>query len=254
LGREFTVDEARGAAPLAAIITYPVWQTQFHQAADVLGQPVLLNGHPATVVGVTPPRFHGTTFAPNLEICVPIVTYSRLRGTESQLTDPAVRGIGIIGRLASGASLAAAQREIESLDPDTDEGHRPLLAPYTATAFGPNSGPRARMFMAILMAVALLTLLVVCANVANLLLARSVARQREIALRLSLGAPRMRILRTLLAEGLVLSLAATVAAFAFAAWATRAVVALAPPLESGGQFDVDLAPDWRVGPMRSCWR
>jgi predicted permease len=247
LGREFTVDEARGAAPLAVIVTDAVWQNQFHRTPGVLGQSVLLNGIPATVIGVTPPRFHGASFAPNLEICVPIVTYSRLRGTESQLTGATVRGVGIIGRLAPGSSLAASQSEIESLDPNTDEGHRPLLAPYTATAFGPNSGPQARMFMAILMAVALLTLLVVCANVANLLLARSVARQREIALRLSLGAPRSRILRTLLAEGLVLSLAATVAAYAFAAWATRAVVALAPPMESGARFDVDLTPDWRVG-------
>jgi predicted permease len=247
LGREFTVDEARGTGPLAAIITYPVWQTQFHQAADVLGQSVLLNGHPATIVGVTPPRFHGTTFAPNLEICVPIVTYSRLRGTESQLTDPMRRGIGIIGRLAPGASLAAAQREIENLYAGPEEGQRALLAPYTATAFGPNSGPQARMFMAILMAVAILTLLVVCANVANLLLARSVSRQREVALRLSLGAPRIRILRTLLAEGLVLSLAATVAALLFATWVTHAVIALMPAMESGARFDVDLTPDWRVG-------
>jgi len=240
LGREFTKDEARGTAPLAAIITYPVWQTQFHQAANILGQSVLLNGLPATIVGVTPPHFHGSSFAPNLEICVPVVTYSRLRGTESRLTDPTVHGVGIIGRLAPGASLQAAQKEIDDLNPAFEESQKALLTPYTATAFGPNSGPQARMFMAILMAVALLTLLVVCANVANLLLARSVSRQREIALRLSLGAPRMRILRTLLAEGLVLSLAATVAAMLLAMWATRAVVALIG-------FDVDLTPDWRVG-------
>jgi predicted permease len=229
LGREFTPDEARGAAPLAVIVTDAVWQAQFHRAAGVLGQSVLLNGLPATIVGVAPPRFHGTSFAPNLEICVPVVTYSHLRGTESQLTDPTVLGVEIIGRLAPGASLAAARREFAG---------RALLAPYTATAFGPNSGPQARRFMTILMAVALLTLLVVCANVANLLLARSETRRREIALRLALGAPRSRIVRTLLAEGLMLSLAATLAAFAFAAWATRAV---------GARFGVDLAPDWRVG-------
>jgi predicted permease len=233
MGREFTVDEARGAAPLPVIITDAVWQTQFHRASDVLGQSVLLNGLPATIVGVAPPHFHGASFAPNLEICVPIVPYSRLRGTESQLTDPTVNGVGILGRLAPGASLAAAQRELGPIS-------NALLAPYTATAFGPNSGPQARLFMTILMAVALLTLLVVCANVANLLLARSVARQREIGLRLALGAPFSRILRTLLAEGMVLSLAATAAALAFAMWATRAVIALIG-------FDVDLTPDWRVG-------
>jgi predicted permease len=254
LGREFTADEARGAAPLAAIITDQVWQTHFHRAPNVLGQSVLLNGLPATIVGVTPPRFHGTSFVPNQEISVPVIPYMRLRGTEMRLADPAARGVGIIGRLAPGASLEGAQRELDGIStmlqeafPEAEKSKRAILAPYTATAFGPNSGPQARMFMAILMAVAILTLLVVCANVANLLLARSVARQREVALRLSLGAPRSRILRTLLAEGLMLSLAATVAAFGFAAWVTRAVVVLLPPMESGARFDVDLSPDWRVG-------
>ena len=253
LGREFTPEEARGAASLAAIVTYPVWQAQFHQAPDILGRSVLLNGLPATIVGVAPPRFHGTTFIPNLEICVPIVSYSRLHGTGSSLTDPISRGVSILGRLAPGASMAAAQREFEDFSkmlqaafPDVWQSRRILLAPYTATAFGPNSGPQVRLFMTILMTVALVTLLVICANVANLLLARAVTREREMALRLSLGAPRLRILRTLLAEGLVLSLAATAAAWGFASWVSRALVVLLPPLESGARFDVDLAPDWRV--------
>jgi predicted permease len=254
LGREFTAEEARGAAPLVAVIASHVWQNQFHQRADILGQSVLLNGLPATVVGVMPPRFHGTTFAPNLEIAVPIVTYMRSRGTEENLADPEVRGIGIIGRLAPNASVEAAQREFDDLAtllqsafPDAEKSKKSILAPYTATAFGPNSGPQRRMFFNLLMVLALLTLLVVCANVANLLLARSVAREREIALRLSLGAPRSRILRTLLAEGLLLSVVAAAAALAFAAWATHAITALFPPLASGARFDVDLAPDWRVG-------
>jgi predicted permease len=252
-GREFTADEARGAAPLPAIIGYHVWQNQFHEARDILGQSVLLNGLPATIVGVMPPGFHGTTFAPNQEICLPVVPYMRLTGKEPQLAAPVERGVGIIGRLAPGATIEAAQREfddlaalLQSVFPDAENSKKAVLAPYTATAFGPNSGPRARMFMAILLGVAILTLLVVCANVANLLLARSVARQREVALRLSLGAPRSRILRTLLAEGLMLSLIATAAAFAFAAWSTHAVVALFPAMESGARFDVDLTPDWRV--------
>ena len=237
-GREFTVAEARGAAPLPAIITDAVWREQFHQSDDVLGQSVLLNGVPATIVGVTPPGFHGTSFAPNLQICVPVVAYSRLRGKEAQLIDPKVLGVGILGRLAPHASIETAQKEFDNLWADED-GRRALLAPYTATAFGPNSGPQARRFMTILMAAALLTLLVVCGNVANLLLARSVARRREIAIRLSLGAPLSRIVRSLLAEGMVLSLAATAAALLFAEWATRAVVALIG-------FDVDLTPDRRV--------
>jgi predicted permease len=253
LGREFTADEARGAAPLPAIIGDQAWRNQFHHRADILGQSVLLNGVPATIVGVSPPRFHGFTFAPNQEICVPMVPYMRLRGTEEKLADPTARGIGMIGRLAPHATLEAAQREfndfailLQAAFPDAEASKKSILAPYTATAFGPNSGPQRRIFFAILMGVAILTLTVVCANVANLLLARSIARQREVALRLSLGAPRSRILRSLLAEGMLLAVLATAAALAFAMWSTHAVIALFPPLESGAQMDVDLTPDWRV--------
>ena len=119
-GREFTVDEARGAAPLPAIITDAVWREQFHQSDDVLGQSVLLNGVPATIVGVTPPGFHGTSFAPNLQICVPVVSYSRLRGTESQLIDAKILGVGILGRLAPHASIETAQKEFDNLWADED--------------------------------------------------------------------------------------------------------------------------------------
>src|SRR6201999_3109045 len=97
-----------------------------------------------------------TSFAPNLQICVPIVAYSRLRGIESQLSDPKVLGVGILGRLAPHASLERAQKEFDNLWAEAD-GRRALLAPYTATAFGPSSGPQARRFMTILMTAALLT-------------------------------------------------------------------------------------------------
>src|ERR1035438_8324222 len=86
MGRPFTEDEARGAAPLAAIITYSIWQSQFQSAPNALGQTVKLNGYAATIVGVAPPHFHGTSFAPNLEICVPLVAYARLQG-DSWLQD-----------------------------------------------------------------------------------------------------------------------------------------------------------------------
>ncbi|MBZ5723607.1 MAG: ABC transporter permease [Acidobacteriia bacterium] len=252
MGREFTAEESRGAAPLAAIVAWPVWQTQFQAAPGVLGQTVMLNGYAATIVGVAPPHFHGTRFVPNLEICVPLIAYARLEGVAG-LQQQLGRGIEMIGRLAGGASLTSAQAEFDTLSqrlqvalPESERGKRAVLAPYTATAFGPNSGRQARLFLGIVMAVTLLTLLIVCANVANLMLARSIARQREIAVRLSMGASRARLLRMLLAEGLVLSLTAAGVAWLFASWATRALVKLLPPLESGARFDLDLTPDWRV--------
>ena len=121
-----------------------------------------------------------------------------------------------------------------------------VLAPYAATRFGPVSGAQNRLFMAILMGVALLTLVIVCANVANLMLSRALVRQREMAVRQSIGASRGRILRILIAEGLALSLPAAAVGMAFAWWACGAISKLAPPLESGARFVPDFDPDWRV--------
>ena len=252
-GRAFTEEESRTAGPLTAIITDAVWRTQFQAAPDILGQTVLLNGQAATIVGVAPPHFHGTTFAPNLEICVPLLASARRMASAAEIAGRFGQGIGMIGRLAPGMSLPSAQADfdhlsplLESVVPGVPHGKRILLAPYSATAFGPNSGPQARLFMAIVMGVTLLTLVIVCANVANLMLARAITRQREIALRLAIGASASRLLRMLFAEGLALSLTAAAAAWLFASWATRFLVTLIPPLESGARFDIDLTPDWRV--------
>jgi predicted permease len=252
-GREFSIEEARGAAPLAAIIAYHVWQNQFHGAEDVIGQPMTLNGHTATVVGVGPPQFAGTSFAPQLEVCVPLEGYARIARMEPEFTNRGASRLFLMGRLAPGSSVAEARAEFAAISarlaeeyPDSNKDRTLLLEPYSATRFGPVSGPQNRLFMAILMGVALLTLLIVCANVANLMLSRAVARQREMAVRQSIGASRQRIVRILLAEGLVLSLAAAGAALVFAAWACSAIGKFAPPLESGGRFVPDFAPDWRV--------
>lgn len=250
-GREFTAEEASGMAPPAAIIAWHVWQNQFEGADDVIGQSVTLNGRPVTVVGVTERKFHGVRFAPDFEIGVPLTLYSERRGMAFQ--DRAERGVQIVGQLAPGVSLSEAQAEFDTFArriaeayPAIARGRRIVLEPYSATAFGIFQGGQARFFMAILTVVALLTLLIVCANVANLMLARAAMRQREMAVRQSIGASRARILRIQLAEGFVLSLAAWAAACLFAEWACGAIVKFVPPLESGARLAPDLAPDWRV--------
>ncbi|MGO9262037.1 MAG: FtsX-like permease family protein [Bryobacteraceae bacterium] len=106
--------------------------------------------------------------------------------------------------------------------------------------------------MAILTGVALLALVIVCANVANLMLSRALVRQREMAVRQSIGASRLRILRILLAEGLILSFLAAGVGWIFAWWACGAIAKLAPPLESGARFVPDFEPDWRVALYAAC--
>ena len=250
-GRGFTDAEARGAGGLTAVIAWHVWQNQFQSASDIAGRQVLLNGAPVTIVGVAARRFRGTRFAPNFEIAVPFMAYARSRGrTVQQL---AASGVEAIGRLAPGVSLQQAQGTFNVISarivaeyPEFAR-HRIVVAPYSATSFGPWQSGQARMFMALLTGVALLTLLVVCANVANLMLGRSAARQRELAVRQSLGAPRGRIVMLLVSEGLALSLVAAAAAWGFAWWVSRAIPAWIPPLESGARIEPNFAPDWRVG-------
>ncbi len=252
-GRGFTIQEMQGASGLAAVIAYHVWQNQFHGAGGIVGQQVALNGCPATIVGVTTAGFRGSRFAPNYEIGVPLEGYERLCSHGSELGDPRMASLDVIGRLAARGSMAQARAEFEGMGkllqeayPDSQRGRMPQLSEYSASAFSPMQSAQARLFMRVLGVVGILTLLIVCANVANLMLARSVARQREMAVRRALGAPHASILRLLFSEGLALSLAAAAAAWVFAWWATSAIVILIPPLASGAHIEPDLTPDSAV--------
>jgi predicted permease len=253
-GRTFTPDEASGAAGLAAVIAWHVWQNQFHGAGDIIGRTILVSGLPATIVGVTAQGFRGPQFVPNFEIGLPIAADSRLRGTDRRLFDRTFHYVAVIGQLAPRATVRQVQAEFDVMSkyvqsqPATPDGKFvPIqVAPYSSTAFSVWQSARAHFFGSIITAVGLLTLLIVCANVANLMLARSVARQREMAVRRSLGASHLRILRLLMSEALVLALAASAAALLFASWVVRAIVKLIPPLASGARIEPDLTPDTQV--------
>jgi predicted permease len=247
-GRSFTSEEARGAAGLTAVIAWHVWQNHFQGAEDIIGRTILVSGLPATIVGVTQQGFRGPQFVPNFEIGVPIAADSRLRGMDRNLFDRGFHYVAIIGQLAPRATLAQAQAEFNVMSKyvQTEPIAPVQLATYSATAFSQWQTAQARWFARIVTAVGLLTLLIVCANVANLILARSVARQREMAVRRSLGASHWRILRLLMAEGMVLALTASAAALLFASWVTRAIVAFTPALASGARIEPDLTPDAQV--------
>jgi predicted permease len=228
-GRSFTEAEGRlDSSGLVAVISHNFWQDAFHGAEDIVGRKMILNGHPATIVGVAPERFRGPQVAERNDIFVPLLSYTRIDGraraaNEHSLADSI--GVELIARLAPGASLSQARAEFDIIShrmqaayPKANEGRSVLVVPYSA--LGPGIG-RVRLFMDVMLAVAVLTLLVVCANVANLMLSRAVFRQREVAVRKSLGAPRSRIFRMLLAEGLMISAAALVAAGLFTRWHRR---------------------------------
>jgi predicted permease len=251
-GRSFTAQEAaHGTSGLVVVIAHHLWQNAFQGSDDIVGRSTTLNGQPATIVGVADPEFRGGWFAELADLWVPLVGELRDRLQPNR----AGVAVAMFGRLRPGASPEQAHAELTGLwtqlqhaDPQMNQKLRLRLVPYSATAGG-NSlvATRGNQILAIFAVVTLLTVAIVCANVANLLIARAVVRQRELALRQSLGASRMRIVRSLLAEGLVLSAVAWVVAVLFAWWVSIVVVKFVLPAEAQGPVVMpDLTPDWTV--------
>jgi len=254
VGRGFGPPDARaGASGVTAIISEDAWRNYFDRDAGVIGRAIEVNGFPATIIGVAPPAFHGTMVAERAELWMPLLAFWQLLAPEAArqfIGERNTPSVDLMGRLAPGRSVAEAQAEFSTIearlrlsDPAT-ERHPVSVVRYAATAGGvlPAVMPA---FLALFSIVTLLTVLIVSANVANLMLARNVARQRESAVRQSLGASRVRILRLLLAEGLSISLVAWAAACLVTMWTVRVIPQLLPPtpVSQGG---VSLAPDWRV--------
>ena len=249
-GRTFTEDEYQlGASGLVAVIGYRLWQDHFQGSDAVVGRSILVNGRAATIVGVAPEGFRGVVLTEVSQVWLPLLAYARVTGSEAALNDRTRRTTWSVGRLSAGASLAEARAELAAISarlaaayPDSNRNRSVAPLPYSMTAGG-NSlvAQRAPQFLAVLFVVTMLTLAIVCANVANLMLGRVVGRQREMAVRLALGASRARILRLLLAEALILSLLAWVAACAFSWWVSAAIpeIVNAPVL-------IDFTPDWNV--------
>ncbi len=258
-GRGFTdADDRFESSGLVAVISYRVWQEQFRGEETVLGSAISVNGHPATIIGVTEPLFQGAELAIPDDVWVPAVSYFRTRGRQQLLNDRRDGGFGflVIGQLKPNVSLSEAQAEfatisarLQSAYPDTNRNKIIRPTHYSATV---NTGisRASTQFLAIFSVVTTLTLVIVCANVANLLLARAVARQRETALRQALGASRPRILRTLFAEGIAISTMAWGAAGLFAFCVTKYVPRLVvPPGSVNGlgmrpnHMNMNLSPD-----------
>jgi predicted permease len=254
-GRTFTNGESGlDASGLVAIIGDRIWRERFGSRDDILGQSLFINGTVATIVGVTRPDFHGVMLGEASELWVPLEAYARASGRVATLTDRDARQVVVIGRLASDATTQSADRALVTFSnrlarahPDTNGRRTVAMVPYSLTAAG-NSlfAERAPIFMALFSVITAVTLLIVCANVANLMLARMVGRQRELAVRLSLGASRGAVLRLMFAESVVLAVLAWIAACLVAWWVSRGVVTTLATASRSGMLLVDFTPDVRV--------
>lgn len=259
IGRTFTAaDDRRGCGNAApAVLSYGFWQSHFAGASNVLGQTIRLDGHPFTIAAVTPPSFFGLEVGRSFDVALPLCAEATLRGIESALDRRSSWWLTILGRLKSGSTIAQAEASLRSLQPSVREATIPpnwppeYLAGYLKEPFSvvPSSTGTSmlrtyRQALFALMAVVAVVLLVACANIANLMLSRATARAREIAVRSSLGASRMRLVRQLLVESILLGMMGGAAGILIAQWSSRLLVY---QLSTGtSRIFLDLSPDGNV--------
>jgi predicted permease len=252
LGRGFRPEEATGRnAHPVTVIAYRTWRDRYNSDPNIIGRTQYLNGVQHTVIGVAPERFHGTFVGYSFSFWVPTSMQETFDTTGYKLEDRGARWIEGYAILKPGVSRQQAQAELNSISQrfekdflDTNRGHENQLVPLWKTPF--NGAGNMSSTLAITMAVVFLVLLIACANVSNLLLARSLLRRHEMTMRLALGAGRGRLVRQLVTEGLLLSLIAVVGGIAVAYWCRNALVLAFPPPLPGTVIDYPGQIDWRV--------
>jgi predicted permease len=261
LGRLFTADDdRRGGGPdgPVAVLSHGFWQREYGGRTDVIGTPITLDGHPFTIIGVTPRDFLGVQIGRAFDVATPLGTEPIIRGAESSLDQRSNWWLTIIGRLAPGQTREQAESRLRAFQPQLRENTKPAnwrpkdLDSYLAEpvvlvegATGvSNLRDRYSRPLYVLLGIVALVLTIACANMANLLLAQSVARRRELAVRLSLGAGRWTLVRQLLVESIMLSALGAAAGLAIAQAGSRAIVGLLSTRTS--IVEVNLGMDWRV--------
>jgi predicted permease len=232
LGRTLRPTDETEAAPVA-VISHGLWQRVFSGDSGVVGRSVTLNGHGFTVVGVMPPRFAGSTWGYSYDVWIPLTLVDLTTPARSPLLSRGWRFIEpVVARLRPGVSVEQARADINAV-------HRPLAATYaedrgTTVRLGRMADEGSSAWfgpvMGALLGVTALLLLVACANIANLLLARATARRREVAIRLAVGAGRLRLVRQLLTESMLLALAGGALGILIALWGKEALMASVPPM------------------------
>ena len=257
LGRILTSGDDRSPGESAvAVISNGLWKRRFGADPSIVGKEVSLNAHPFTIVGVTERGFAGTTIGDPIDIWTPIAMYRQadpiFADTEEDfLKSRDIVWLNLFGRLKPGVPIELAQAEmsqiasnLEQTYPDVNKGIGVALAP--GLGLDPGDRTEVRGFTGLLMAAVGFVLLIACANVANLLLARATGRQKEIGIRLAIGASRMRIIRQLLTESLLLAMLGGAAGLFLALWLNDLLLAIVPAEYMGFRLNVDLALDSRV--------
>jgi predicted permease len=255
---------ASAAAPVA-VIGHGLWQRRFNGDPDVVGKTITLNRQKLTVVGVVPARYTGMFRGLSSEVWVPagVLPLIDPANGPARLTSRGSRWLVLVGRLAPGVTLEQARARFDLLSREMQADHprewrawqehegyiRELFVtvfPERATRIHPEMHGAAYAVAALLGVVVNLVLAIACMNLASMLLARAVVRRREIAIRLAMGAGRLRIIRQLVTESILLSLVAGIAGVGLTVWLLDMLVAMMPAFPEGIRIALDLRPDWRV--------
>jgi putative ABC transport system permease protein len=265
IGRTFTpeVDRVADGAP-QVILSYAFWKQRFAANPGILGKNLTINNHTMTVIGVAQPGFDGVELGFQTKMFIPIVEQPDLGvGNPEMLTNRRQRWVNAFGRLKPGITAAQAKASLQPYMHDMIEMEVQQAAFAHASKYDRDEfrkmtidvlpGSQGRSYVRrelstplwVLMAITGVVLIVACSNLANLLLAKAAGRQKEIAVRLAVGASRWRIVSQLLVESLCLFALGGIAGLVFAFWADRALMAIYLPADSGG-LNISSSPDLRI--------
>ncbi len=257
-GRLLSAADDRRGCPGAAVISDSFWRREFGGSPDALQKSITLEGHPFGVIGVTPPQFFGIEVGRTFDVAIPICADPIIRGENSRMDGRTDWWLAMMGRLKPGWTLQRATAQLEAISPALFEATLPpkyqsddakyYLAYKLKAVSAENGFSELRSDYSnplwMLLAIAGLVLLIACANLANLMLARASGREKEIAVRLALGGSRARLIRQLLSESLLLAVGGALFGILLARVLSSVLVTMIST-QSDTMF-LDLAPDYRV--------
>ncbi len=258
-GRVFTAhDDHRGCGLPGAVVSYPFWQREFGGEDSAIGKKVVVNNHPVEVIGVTPESFFGLEVGQNFDIALPICSDAAVRGGSGRLDSGTDWWLVVMGRPQPGMPLERVAASLGAMSTGVFEasltaGYPPvsvknfLAIKLTAVSAATGLSPLREQYsdpLVLLLGIAGLVLLIACANLANLMLARASARGREIAVRLAIGASRGQLIRQLMTESLLIAAVGASLGLLLSHTLSRLLVSFLNT--QGTAVFVDLRQDWRV--------